>query len=824
MRARSTFRQENGSDKTTDDDDCNGKDKTQVKKFRRPPMAAFKMPPPPKIAITTPSKKNQADQQANGTVGDSEKADNSNKQQITAQPQVAEVPQMQADTSVYQRPLARNVNEQQQITSNNTTTAVNNGGVYNRDISDNSNTIYTQQQQYQPSSMQISHPYKPSSWYSDAKNVKRRRKIMQLIASVMTLLIILILLWMKRKDVQHFIQTSFKESEKKHRHYKNYHHHDHHYHPMLGINEIPTSSSNKVDASGVSNMKRSYRQLEQEHASSSDQQLVDQTTATTNDLFSTFPVTTLSNKRLLPYIGFGVSSRSVEHKQIPIIVATLLQYASSETEGGGGIALIDAVIDEDRELENNGGSLQYSITNKVAERFEDAEEKLESNLAKTVVTLVGRAISYFGKEHLKTHSMHGKAVTTHTGGYDYENRVEVHLLVGLSGPDLGIENTINALQYFMAELDGIVPSFPKDVLHTDLKSWKAPKSSPTTVDHHVDVRLHVMLRLNHCHDASQRVAACSSDVETNKELLDRFIGSYSILEKLYEGRIIHGIGLDGIHAGDIRYLINKSRIKPQLYRGDVYQALDIYGRRHGHTRMDKDEHIATVLKENDITFLASNVGGHILEMKAMTPNAFALLQNLGSVLFHAHLAQGHLALTTEGEDHYSVSRLVLSYLVRHKVCVLPHAYKAQHLADDSPEAVGGLANFLTERRVAEIGAALKALLSENDLPEDHGLGMEGEREIAVVFHNHLAGDAHIFRVMHIGNVEKEVAIAPERGGLVKASDSVVIIANHGDKFVTSAAADGDKRGTYIVKDVEKGGAIDFTIPGLSQIDEPRRHN
>jgi len=351
MRARSTFRQENGSDKTTDDDDCNGKDKTQVKKFRRPPMAAFKMPPPPKIAITTPSnKKNEADQQANGTVGDSEKADKSNKQQqIIPQPQITEVPQMQADTSVYQRPLARSVNEQQQITSNNTTTAVNNGGVYNRNISYNSNTIYTQQQQqYQPSSVQISHPYKPSSWYSYAKNVKRRKKIMQLVSGVITLFIILILLWMKRKDVQQFIQTSLKESEKKHRNYKNYHHHDQHYHPMLGINEIPISSSNKVDDSD-GNKKRSYRQLEQEHTSSNDQQqqLVDQTT-TANDLFSTFPVTTLSNKRLLPYIGFGVSSRSVEHKQIPIIVATLLQYASSETEGGGGIALIDAVIDEDR--------------------------------------------------------------------------------------------------------------------------------------------------------------------------------------------------------------------------------------------------------------------------------------------------------------------------------------------------------------------------------------------------------------------------------------------------------------------------------------------
>ena len=98
---------------------------------------------------------------------DSEKADKSNnQQQIIAPPQVA--PQMQADTSVYQRPLARSVNAQQQtrgtVPIDNTTTAVINGS---------SNTLYTQQQQYQPSSMQISHPYKPSSWYSDAKNVKR---------------------------------------------------------------------------------------------------------------------------------------------------------------------------------------------------------------------------------------------------------------------------------------------------------------------------------------------------------------------------------------------------------------------------------------------------------------------------------------------------------------------------------------------------------------------------------------------------------------------------------------------------------------------------
>ena len=805
------------------EEDCNGKDKPITKKFKHPPMASFKMPPPPKISLrsesTAENKENDTDTRNDtGENDDSEKFTGESAKPLSAPTLELPIPPSQSvqESAVYQRPLARNIQTLDNATTDNTNriaTCSANGGAYP--------TPQTQQQ-YQPSSVQISHPYKPSSWYADARNVKRRREILYQVLGVAFVFFMLVSFYMKKDTVDQYLE-SIETPKKFKRQYKNYHHHDHdkkqqqqpdrkQFHPMMGINEAPMGFAKVKEETSTIIKKKSYRESEQEHSNSASNDVSSSGLGESEsglDLFSTFPVTTLSNKRLLPKVGFGVSSRSVEHKQIPIVVATLLQYASSETEGGGGIAMIDAVIDPDRELENDGGPMQYSISNKVAERYEDKEEQLESNMAKTVVTLVGRAISYFGKEHARQYKSPSSSTLPidDRNGYDYEHRVEVHLLVGLSGPDLGSDNTVKALQYFTAELDGIVPAFPKDVLYTDLSTWK-PQISPTAVDHKVDVRMHVLLRLNHCHDkTTQHVGACSSDVKTNKELLDRFMESYNILEKLYEAKIIHGIGLDGIHAGDIQFLINKCKIKPQVYRGDVYQALDIYAR----GRIDKEEHIAKVLKDNNITFLASNVGGHIIQMKAMTPNAYALLQHLGSVLFHAHLAQGHIA-NVEGDAFYTVARIVLAYLVRHKACVLPHAVKAEHLADDSPESVGGLATFLTERRVAEIGAAMKALLSENDLPEDHGLGMEGEKEVAVVFHNYLADDAHIFRIMkNIGGGnggEREVAIPPERGGVVKGGDSVTIISNHGDKFASSV--NGNRHDTYVIK-TDPGGATDFTI-------------
>ncbi len=664
-----------------------------------------------------------------------------------------------------------------------------------------SNAYQARQYPHSSSYSQITHPYQPSSWYVNNRNTQRNRQLLKKVfGAVLAVAVTVLTLWALQylKSIEH-AQT----------HHVRYHHHDHrhHIHPMMGIIESPLGFSKDM-----ARQEKGYRELEQEHTAPERQQ---KEGGNDHELFSTFPVTTLSNGRLLPFVGFGVSSDSVEHKSIPTIVSTLLQYASSETLGGGGIAMIDAVVHEEGKLDLDG-------------QFKPEDEKMESSLEKTVVALVGRSINYFGKEHIKESKglLPGKSSVSNdkSAPYDYENRLEVHVLLGLVPADLGAENTMAALQDFAAELDGIVPSFLTDMFNADL-SESVLTPSLLLVDHHVDVRLHVLVRLSLCHDRDNHVAPCSFDEETNKELLESFLASYALLERLYDHDKIHGIGLEGVRADDIQYLLDNCKVKPQLYRGNMMQALDIYGRHHGRPSWRKHA-LGQVLRENNITFLASNAAGTILSKKDVTPNAYALLQNLGGVLYRAHLESAQSGKVTSSQkgdgQYYTVPKLVLSYLVRHKVCVLPHVYKAEHLADDAPESVAGLAHFLSERRMAEIGAGIRALLSEIDLPEDHGLGTEGEKEVAGVFHNLMMDEVHVFRVRDNYSTTRNWEIPGENDGnqvwTVQSLDSVVIIAKAGDVF-RAHGPHGDHRGTYEMTD-EEGGCTEFNIvPPLDYIIE-----
>jgi hypothetical protein len=219
-------------------------------------------------------------------------------------------------------------------------------------------------------------------------------------------------------------------------------------------------------------------------------------------------------------------------------------------------------------------------------------------------------------------------------------------------------------------------------------------------------------------------------------------------------------------------------------------------------------HVEHLLRDKNITFLASNVAGHVLEKKDLTPNAYSLMQLLGKILFHSHremLASQEGAaqtITDAEEDFYSVPRLALAYLVRHGVVALPHAYKPEHLVDDSPESVGGLAEFLSDRRVAEIGAALKALVTGRDLEEDHGLGTEDEDAVAVVFHNKMGENVEIVRHFTASDGHYD------GNGRILDGDSNVFLASTGDQF--DIYHRGLIRGKHTVR-AEKGGADDFTI-------------
>jgi hypothetical protein len=133
---------------------------------------------------------------------------------------------------------------------------------------------------------------------------------------------------------------------------------------------------------------------------------------------------------------------------------------------------------------------------------------------------------------------------------------------------------------------------------------------------------------------------------------------------------------------------------------------------------------------------------------------------------------------------------------------LPHAYKPEHLVDDAPESVGGLASFLTERRVAEIGAALKALVTGQDLPDDHGLGTDDEDAVAVVIHNEMSDDvAIVHHTFHDSSSHDEKETIEE-------GNSFVFTAKTGDRF--EAFVGNQKLDDYQVR-AEKGGADDFII-------------
>jgi len=882
-----------------DDSDANGKDKPQSK-FKRPPVTSFKLPPPPKV-FTSPAFRSHESSSSKVSVGpsasDAKSKNDHDRQAMAALPAIP-IPPPPSTTSVYQRPLRRNNSNQQSdsvptaFDSNQSAplAGYNNNHIIAAAKSKNSmsrdsysNAYSTQQYPTTTSNsssqkIMLAHPYQPSSWYVNKRNAQRNNeRAMKIFLAITAMIVIILVLW----TIQQF--ESMEHGQRRHHTANNKHHHDHHssrhdVHLMMGIGESPLGFSSRKE--------RGYRQLEQQESGGLDQHQHQQHDS---DLFSIFPVTTLSNGRVLPYVGFGVASRHVEHKQIPTIVSTLLQYSSTETIGGGGISMIDAIIHDENKLADtvvvnfvldkpigllleiadiatgigaiisgfeegsanrhpSKDSLMKSriITimdiNVADHSFDDVLNAIrsapsptrfsvaisnerqnalsteEANMSKTVIQLVGRSITFFGKEHIKsTHGfLSGMTLSSdsndiNSATYDYENRLEIHVLVGLSGAQLGIVNTITALRDFVVEMEGIIPPFPS--FSADLSEWTV-STSPMSVDHRLDVRLHVLLRLNQCHDHLYNVVPCSLDEESNRQLLELFLGSYTLLKRLYDGNIIHGFGLDGVEANDIQYLLNKSQIKPLLYRGNVEQALDIYSRRHGHDHIQEEKHIASILKKNNVTFLVANAAGTILDGKEAAPNAYALLQNLGSVLYKAHQVsstQGSTAVTSghKGEGlYYTVPKLVLAYLVHHKVCVLPHAYKAEHLADDAPESIAGLAKFLSARRVAEIGAAIRALLSGVDLSEDHGLGMEGESDVAGVFHMVMEDWVYISKSTR-WEEPGEMHVPGELSWTLHHGDYVVIIAKAGDIF-RAYSPTGIHRGIYTMGEIE-GGVTDFII-------------
>ena len=766
---------------TSDDGDCNGKDKAPVR-FKRPPMAAFKLPPPPQMNSIIPQRKPNPIRTQSTPTPPPAAAETAGSAAAVSAPtpqaqgeEVHEITLPDFSTSNESAAYKRGRHKIKPPTSSVSSPAESSrvAPTYQAcpPVVNGSRVSYTNDIDYRTQSYTAT--YKPSNWYAETQKRKQRMQYLWKLNTAVLAIILAVSL------VGAFVylrsHPELGTTEKRHRRRTNHHHHHHgDFHPMLGVNEMTLEFG---IAESHRHQSRPIDETERVH-----------------DLFSVVKVKRLSNEKLIPYVGFALASHSVDHKQIPIVVSTLLSYASSDTEGGGGIALIDCVVDEDLSKLDKGTSF-YSISPEKAVKYELEEEKLESVQAETAVTLVGRAITFFGKEHIT--SRDGKASSNAASVYDYENRLEVHVAVGLSGPELGEDETIKALKAMWGSLDGLVAPFPND-LESDAGQWANWKH---TVDYRIDVRLHVLVRPN-CHSQQNgHLVPCTSD-EGNADNLERFMQSYRVLERLYEGGLIASLGLDGAHESDVKHLLSNCKTKPQLYRGDVASALHYAPHLAKHEEFDNS--LAKLLQSEDITYMASNVAGHVLSKISICPNAYHLLQNLGGVLYRAHLLQ----LTKDGttlsqtrQEYYSVARVILSFLVSQKVVVSPHAFKAEHLADDAPESVSSLSTFLilNQRRLAEIGVAFEALLKSEDLPEEHGLGNEDEK-VAAVFHNLSHGDVFL---------SKNGVALDEQGGTVKAHSTTVIACDSGDKFSVRGGAGEEVMQVSI--EAKAGDATDFTI-------------
>ena len=310
------------------DDDRNGKDKVNKR-------SKFKLPPPPIL--------NSVSTSANASTA-------KNEQVVTRNGHVADT-EAPAALAACQTTTAAPQQQQRHTSYNN----MNQGG-----FSNPYHTTYQPNftQISQPYFTQISQPYKANNWYINTRNQQRKRLRIRVMLVAAATAIALVLFYFGFKHIQFHELDSSIYSTNYHQQRRHHHDHHHHIHPMTGFMESPLGFAKEqnpqMDHSQPILPKQTTTVVknQQQKTHVDNKSHLDKPEVVTPFV----PVTTLSDGRLLPLIGFGVASQSVDHKEIPAIVATLLQYASAESEGGGGIAMIDAVIDEKRETEGNGGS------------------------------------------------------------------------------------------------------------------------------------------------------------------------------------------------------------------------------------------------------------------------------------------------------------------------------------------------------------------------------------------------------------------------------------------------------------------------------------
>jgi len=233
--------------------------------------------------------------------------------------------------------------------------------------------------------------------------------------------------------------------------------------------------------------------------------------------------------------------------------------------------------------------------------------------------------------------------------------------------------------------------------------------------------------------------------------------------------IIESIGISNFERNDLEELMTLSRIKPELFQGNVWLVIH-------------DRHLMNLLQEHDITFQAYNIMNALFQQRSHTPNAYSVLTTIGENLakqIEENDPSTSKTTVTEG-------MVIMAWLVQSGFSVIPRASSSNHQLQNSPASIHAIPG-LTGEQSKSVKNAMSALMTGKDV------------KLKATFHNALDHNSNIALKIHWSdNTTGEEFTVIER---LLPGDSSTIHVHPGHTFVAYADTD----------DEEKKSRKEFTI-------------
>jgi len=257
-----------------------------------------------------------------------------------------------------------------------------------------------------------------------------------------------------------------------------------------------------------------------------------------------------------------------------------------------------------------------------------------------------------------------------------------------------------------------------------------------------------------------------------------FISSYMALEDLFVAKKIHGIGVSNFGVEEMEGLLAASRIVPHVYQGNIWQYF-------------ANIPLMKMIHDHGVPFMAYNVMNGIIGNKDVAPIAYAELEGVGkeigaeairglegSELLNDLLGEGNEDMAKELAQIYDPSSLLLSWLNKGGVLVVPRASNPRHRLLNSPKVVFSIPNMVELAGglfAKRINRAAQALLMKEDI--DPAKEMQ-QNSVMATFINTVEEAIKVFWV------NKETGEEHEASEEIEPGKAAILHTHPGHEFVT----------------------------------------